>query len=29
LIDFVTSRAALPIIQAKGMEAWANGTPAN
>lgn len=29
LIDFVTSCAALPVIQAKGMGAWANGTPAN
>lgn len=29
LVDFVKSRAALPIIHAKGMEAWANGTPAN
>jgi molybdate transport system substrate-binding protein len=29
LIDYVTGSAAQPIIQAKGMEAWADGTPAN
>jgi molybdate transport system substrate-binding protein len=29
LLDFVTGPAALPVIRAKGMEAWANGTPAN
>jgi len=29
LIDFVTGPAALPVIRAKGMEAWADGTPAN
>ena len=29
LLDFVTGPAALPVIRAKGMEAWADGTPAN
>lgn len=29
LLDFVTGPAALPVIRAKGMEAWANGQPAN
>ena len=29
LVDFVTGPAALPVIRAKGMEAWPDGTPAN